>query len=89
MLIDSFSTTSGLYFNSKKSQIFFGGIQEEVKERLNNILGFSLGNLPIKYLGVPLSNLRLKSLDYWPIFVKIIEKIQGWATSKLSYASGL
>jgi len=50
---------SGLIANTEKSSIFFGGVGRKEQNKIMNILGYSKGELPIRYLGVPLSSRRL------------------------------
>ncbi|GKA57376.1 RNA-directed DNA polymerase, eukaryota, reverse transcriptase zinc-binding domain protein, partial [Tanacetum coccineum] len=51
--LNEFSSYSGLLPNLKKSTMFFGSIKENLKSDLK-IVPFSVGVLPMKYLGVPL-----------------------------------
>ncbi|GJT02743.1 RNA-directed DNA polymerase, eukaryota, reverse transcriptase zinc-binding domain protein [Tanacetum coccineum] len=45
---------SGLLPNMKKSTVFFGSIKDSVRKELLKIILFTIGKLPMKYLGVPL-----------------------------------
>jgi len=56
--LDTFSLLSGLEPNIAKSNIFFSGIQDSLKLDLLSIFGFPEGQLPVKYLGVPLISTR-------------------------------
>ncbi|GKB92869.1 RNA-directed DNA polymerase, eukaryota, reverse transcriptase zinc-binding domain protein [Tanacetum coccineum] len=49
-----FSKVSGLVPNMNKSTIFFGNVKESEKQRILEVMPFSVENLPMKYLGVPL-----------------------------------
>lgn len=51
-----FSSTTGLAANNEKSNIFIAGVNYIVKTKLLEITGFTHGSLPIKYLGLLLSN---------------------------------
>lgn len=53
--LDHFSEVTGLIANQKKSNMFVACVDEDTNEQLLNITGFTLGALPIKYLGLPLS----------------------------------
>ncbi|GJX12930.1 hypothetical protein Tco_0204688 [Tanacetum coccineum] len=61
--LDEFSNVSGLFPNHNKSTIFFGSIIEGKKQELLDIMPFKCGNLPMKYLGVPLLAKRLSVKD--------------------------
>lgn len=54
-ILDSFAATSGLKANQLKSCIYFGGVDERVKEEILRVSGMSEGLLPFKYLGVHFS----------------------------------
>eukprot|EP00252_Welwitschia_mirabilis_P008705 TRINITY_DN2079_c0_g1_i3.p1 TRINITY_DN2079_c0_g1~~TRINITY_DN2079_c0_g1_i3.p1 ORF type:complete len:171 (+),score=7.18 TRINITY_DN2079_c0_g1_i3:793-1305(+) len=58
-VIDHFKDVSGLEANPSKSQAFFGGISQWRKERLLQILEYTEGSLPVKYLGIPLNSKKL------------------------------
>lgn len=44
------------------------------------------GQLPFKYLGVPLSSQRLSVMQCQPLVQKILHRLNGWATKLLSYS---
>ncbi|GJX35260.1 ARID DNA-binding domain-containing protein [Tanacetum coccineum] len=52
--LNEFSNVSVLLPNIKKSTIFFGSINDQVKIEILNIVALSIGKLPVKYLGVSL-----------------------------------
>lgn len=54
-----FSRVSGLYANMEKSSLFIVGVEAEFREKMLTNLGLSLGTLPFKYLGVPLSTRKV------------------------------
>lgn len=84
--IDSFSATSGLFVNPQKTQIFFSGVENHVKQDILQLVGFCEGNLPVKYLGLHLSASKLCRSDCRPITDKIIVKFSAWSTKHLTYA---
>ncbi|XP_074283135.1 uncharacterized protein LOC141607680 [Silene latifolia] len=51
--------------------------------------GFQQGAFPFRYLGIPISFKRLSSADSNVLVDKIVKKIRGWGTKKLSYAGRL
>lgn len=57
--ISKFGKISGLVPNSGKSQVFLCGVSNRVKDQIFSILEFPVGELPIRYLGVPLISSRL------------------------------
>ena len=50
-----FSSLSGLIPNHAKSTVFVAGDNEALKASICDIFGFTLGSLPVKYLGFLLS----------------------------------
>ncbi|XP_020262290.1 uncharacterized protein LOC109838246 [Asparagus officinalis] len=82
-----FSSATGLCANPDKCQVFFGGVNEDTKDSINAYLGFTVGTLPIRYLGLPLVCKRLSYLDCNPLLSKISSQFQTWNKAKnLSYA---
>ncbi|XP_019264507.1 PREDICTED: uncharacterized protein LOC109242131 [Nicotiana attenuata] len=81
-----FSKASGLQANMGKSSVYFGGVNQVVKQQILNYLGFVQGELPFKYLGVPLSSKKIALIQWQPLIDRITGKISSWTTKKLSYA---
>lgn len=52
-------------------------------------LGFSMGSLPFRYFGVPLSAKRLLMAQYQPLLDKMLAKVNYWTAKFLSYAEKL
>ena len=84
-----FEVFSGMQVNNQKSTVFFAGIDDSVKANILDMTGFSLGNLPMKYLGLPLISARLFHSDCQPLLDKIMARIQSWTSSSLSFAGRL
>ena len=61
--LNRFENFSGLQVNKEKSAIFLAGICDAIRNEMLNITGFSLGRLPMKYLGIPLLSTRLSHSD--------------------------
>eukprot|EP00252_Welwitschia_mirabilis_P020695 TRINITY_DN5118_c0_g1_i6.p2 TRINITY_DN5118_c0_g1~~TRINITY_DN5118_c0_g1_i6.p2 ORF type:complete len:120 (+),score=20.42 TRINITY_DN5118_c0_g1_i6:297-656(+) len=49
-------------------------------------MGFSLGEFPLKYLGVPPSPTKWKKGECQSLVEKITVRVRSWATRHLSYA---
>ncbi|XP_019236742.1 PREDICTED: uncharacterized protein LOC109216980 [Nicotiana attenuata] len=81
-----FSTASGLLANPNKSVIYFGGVAQDVRLEILQNTGYSLGELPFKYLGIPLDTKKLTALQWQPLIDKIVARISSWTARKLSYA---
>ena len=81
-----FSQASGLQANLNKSSIYCGGVQKEVRQQIVQQLGYTIKELPFKYLGVPLSSKKLNTIQWYPLIDKIMARINSWTAKKLSYA---
>jgi hypothetical protein len=59
LILYCFEWLIGLKINYHKSEVFVFRVQKEEKERLANMLNCVLGKMPMKYLGIPVSNKHL------------------------------
>ncbi|XP_010535335.1 PREDICTED: uncharacterized protein LOC104810684 [Tarenaya hassleriana] len=85
-VLPDFGTFSGLKLNLEKSELFTSGISDEDSVMLCSSLGLSKGQLPVRYLGIPLSPTRLSKSYYQPIIDRIKAKLESWTTKLLSLA---
>ncbi|XP_074291435.1 uncharacterized protein LOC141618228 [Silene latifolia] len=85
----TFSRASGLRMSQGKSNAYFNGVKSNIKAEILQISGFVEGQLPFKYLGVPIKTTGLNSQDCKPLIEKIVSKIRGLGARKLSYAGRL
>lgn len=83
---DRFTAASGLKISQQKSEIICMGMSDSAKQDLIHMTRFKHGDLPIKYLGVPLTPIQLTKSDAHILIDKIINRIQSWAGKRLSYA---
>lgn len=81
-----FSHASGLAANLDKSEVFFGGIPEYEKAKMQGILGMARGSIPFKYLGAPVSSKKLSIAECRPLVDRVVARIKSWSNKKLSYA---
>ncbi|XP_058725944.1 uncharacterized protein LOC131597251 [Vicia villosa] len=81
-----FSNTTGLVVNPQKCKLFYGGLQDNAITAIRNTTCFELGQLPVKYLGVPLTSKKLSISHYLPLIEKILDRVRHWSTRLLSYA---
>nr|GEW49903.1 hypothetical protein [Tanacetum cinerariifolium] len=61
--LKEYKSTSGLVSSIPKSTAFFGNVTNHVKMAILSIMPFSEGELPVKYLGVPLISSKLLNRD--------------------------
>ncbi|XP_074278130.1 uncharacterized protein LOC141601729 [Silene latifolia] len=82
----SFASVSGLHANVDKTQIYFGGVAQEVREAILTTTGFSEGSFPFRYLGLPLGPSRYSVSMFDSLILKIQTKLQHWSVKSLTYA---
>ncbi|XP_075093695.1 uncharacterized protein LOC142173015 [Nicotiana tabacum] len=86
LYIRQFSVAFGLQANLTKSFIYFGGVEKTEQMRILQIISYSLGELPFKYLGIPLDTKYLTILRWQPLVERIVARVSSWTARKLSYA---
>ncbi|KAI5666818.1 hypothetical protein M9H77_16671 [Catharanthus roseus] len=69
--------------------IFLAGMDEYEKEAIIDLTEFFERNMPFRYLGVPLSSLYLKVVDFAPLLNNVSSTLLTWAGLNLSYAGKL
>ncbi|XP_013614140.1 uncharacterized protein LOC125586066 [Brassica napus] len=72
-VFDTFAEWSGLTISIAKSTLYLAGFSEN---EMNNILSnfpFAKGDLPVRYLGLPLMTKVMRKQDYFPLVEKIRE----------------
>ncbi|KAL0534487.1 hypothetical protein IC582_028778 [Cucumis melo] len=84
--LQKFGELLGLYANLGKISIFVAGSTNEVASRLAANMGFILGNLPVRYLSLPLLTGRLRPSDCAPLIQRITSRIRSWNARVLSFA---
>jgi hypothetical protein len=78
-----FEWLSGLRINFHKSEVYVFGFEKD-EERRANMLNCALGSFPMKYLGIPVSDRRLKSSDVGFILEKMGKRLDPWKGKHLS-----
>ncbi|XP_074315287.1 uncharacterized protein LOC141651473 [Silene latifolia] len=84
-----FSSTSGLTINSEKSDFYCNRMSQHVVQRVLQGIGFKKGELPFKYLGVKISHKRLTKINCNVLVDRMIARIRGWKSRKISYSGRL
>lgn len=83
--LDGFSAWSGLTMNRQKTELFVAGMSELESSDLSS-LGFSIGSLPVRYLGLPLMHRKLQICDYRPLLDQLKRRFSSWSSRALTYA---
>ncbi|CAK8574630.1 unnamed protein product [Lathyrus sativus] len=87
--LQSFSKSTGLVVNPAKCRVYFGGVNSETKTNILVSTSFTEGELPFRYLGVPLTCKRLSTHHYMSLVDRIVCRIRHWSSKLLSYAGRL
>jgi hypothetical protein len=66
---------TGLKINFHKSEVFVFGVSQGEKEVLANNLNCVLSELPLKYLGIPISDKHLNMNAFLPLTQKMIKRL--------------
>lgn len=83
--LDTFSVWSVLSMNRSKTYLFVAGLNQEETSDISS-LAFSLGSMPVRYLGLPLMHRKLWICDYRPLIYQLKRRFSSWTSSALSYA---
>lgn len=81
-----FSLSSGLDVNPYKCKVYFGNICKVDQQVITNMSKFSSGLVPFKYLGIPISNKKMRVQECMILVDKILVKIRHWNSKLLNYA---
>ncbi|XP_074305003.1 uncharacterized protein LOC141639928, partial [Silene latifolia] len=85
----SFSKASGLSMNSSKSEVYYSGVSQTIKDDIRQITGFTEGSMPFRYLEVPVQATRLTKIECNILVEKMVNRIRSLGAKKLSYAGRL
>lgn len=84
-----FTKVSGLEANMEKSSLFLAGVDDGIRDQLLIRTGFTVGEFPIKYLGLPLSPKKWKLMDCHALIAEITQRITVTYSKHLPYAGRL
>ncbi|XP_062075831.1 uncharacterized protein LOC133779952 [Humulus lupulus] len=76
----------GLSASKTKSNVFFGGVKDEAKLKILDLMQMDEGTFPLKYLGVHLRPTKWKAADCGVILDKLHKNLNCWASRNLSFA---
>lgn len=85
----AFESISSLAVNLAKSELLCSRTNQEQAQSMANLMGWKLSSFSFNYLGLPLSNKKLKKATFLPLIQKFHDKLAGWAAKHLSIAGRL
>lgn len=71
-----FEWMSGLKINYHKSEVVMFGYGEDQQQEIANVLNCKVGQLPVSYLGFPISDRALGVENFQPMVNKMRKKLQ-------------
>jgi len=84
-----FAEASGMEANPRKSSTYFFNTPPITQRNITRILGFQVGSLPTKYLGIPLSDSTIKQASWQDLLDKLQSKLADWSLRPLNFPSRL
>lgn len=72
-----------------KSALYQAGRTQPTLQEKAHVLGIPLEQLPIRYLGLPLTTKSMTRLDYEPLIDKTRSRLLFWSSKSLSFAGRL
>lgn len=85
-IFSEFARISGLKISLEKFTLYLAGVQGQVRESIISRFPFAVGQLLVKYLGLPLLTKWMTSADYNLLLENIRQKIASWTIRDFSYA---
>ena len=85
-VLKDFEQRSGMAISLQKTSFFAAGISEAEVQGIKDRTGLSPGELPIRYLGVPLHTKKISLAQCAPLLQSIKTKLRSWTVKKLTYA---
>lgn len=75
----------GRSVNPHKCKIILGNVDECTKQEILNVTSFSEGNLPFRYLRIPLTSKKLLMAHFRLLVEKIMARINNFSAHLLSF----
>ena len=88
-VFEEFAKISGLKISLEKSTLYMAGITQENQRAILMNFPFAAGQLPVRYLGLPLLTRKMTVADYTPLMEKVRTRMCNWNGRFLSYAGRL
>lgn len=88
-VIKEFSMTTGLVVNLSKFRIYCDGVDIEIKQRIHEVSSYVEGQLPVRYLGVPLTDKKFNIKHYLHLIDRIMARIKHCTSTLLSTTGGI
>ncbi|XP_074265579.1 uncharacterized protein LOC141588018 [Silene latifolia] len=84
-----FCKASGMSMNSSKSEVYYNGVAQAIKDGIQQVTWFTEDSMPFRYLWVPVQATRLTKIECNILVEKMVNRIRSLGAKKLSYAGRL
>ncbi|XP_059310047.1 uncharacterized protein LOC132061210 [Lycium ferocissimum] len=85
--LQEYEEISGQLINKRKSSFYmFSKVSNELSQQVAAVTGFVRGKFPFTYLGVPITHVRKRKVDYTELLKKVKDRLQTWKGKLLSYS---
>lgn len=88
-IFDDFAAISGLTISLEKSTLYLARVSIEDRTAILPHFPFAMGQLPVRYLGLPLLTKQMSVDDYSTLLERIQYRFTSWTTRFISYAGHL
>lgn len=88
-VLKEFEDRSGLAVSMQKTSFYASGLTDDEINRIQVSTGMVCGNLPFRYLGVPMNSRKLSLASSEPLLHQIKARFSSWSTKMLSFAGRL
>lgn len=83
--LKAFAAVSGLEASPEKTAIYFGSVSEDIQQSIQRFTGFQKGLFPFRYLGIPITSIRISKAECGILVDRIVKRIVCWSSRHLSY----
>ncbi|KAJ6795347.1 Uncharacterized protein M6B38_226405 [Iris pallida] len=83
-IMEDLKSFSGLQMNRDKSRVYFSSLCPRKEER-TDVLGIARSDLPVRYLGVPLTVNYVRDQDCHSLVEYVQRRVEGWQAAGLSF----
>lgn len=88
-VLREFELRSGLAVSFQKTSFYSSGLSDQENDVIKVSTGMSQGELPFRYLGVPLNSKKLSQPHCQPLIQQVKTRLSSWSVKTLSFSGRL
>lgn len=88
-IFEDFTVMSGLKISFEKSTLYMAGTTKDQEAEILSCFPFASGQLPVRYLGLPLLTKKMTVCVYMSLVEKIRKRMSSWTGRFLSHSGRL